>query len=62
MLSATFGDEFDTLYQDLESRGLATRVVPARVIWAAILESQIQTGGPIIMYKDAINSERYCSL
>ena len=48
------GDEFDTLYLQAESLGLGT-TVSARDIWLKIVNSQIETGTPYLLYKDAVN-------
>ncbi|MEM6263681.1 MAG: ribonucleoside-diphosphate reductase subunit alpha [Bacteroidota bacterium] len=48
-------EEFERLYHEHEANGLARRTVPARELWNKILESQIETGTPYILYKDAAN-------
>jgi ribonucleoside-diphosphate reductase alpha subunit len=50
-----YGDEFDKMYEKYEKDNLARKSVPARKVWQAILESQIETGGPYMLYKDACN-------
>ncbi|TFK18562.1 alpha subunit of ribonucleoside-diphosphate reductase [Coprinopsis marcescibilis] len=50
-----YGDDFDREYIKLELGPLATRRVPARKIWEHIVQSQIETGGPFVMFKDAVN-------
>lgn len=50
-----YGEEFDKLYTGYEKQGKARRVVKARKLWQAILESQIETGTPYMLYKDACN-------
>ncbi len=47
--------EFESLYHKYEQEGRARRVVKAQELWFAILESQIETGTPYILYKDAAN-------
>ena len=54
-LSDTYGSEFETLYRDYESRELYTRRVSAQKLWFSILTSQIETGTPYLLYKDACN-------
>jgi len=54
-LNETYGEEFNTLYLDYESRGYGKKTVKARDLWNKILESQIETGTPYILYKDAVN-------
>lgn len=51
----TFGSEFDILYETYESMGNYKKQVPARAIWKAIIDSQIETGMPYMLYKDACN-------
>lgn len=50
-----YGGEFEALYHKYEEEGRARRQVKAQDIWFAILESQIETGTPYILYKDAAN-------
>lgn len=50
-----WGDEFDKLYELYEREGKARKVVKARYLWEAIVDSQIETGTPYMMYKDACN-------
>ena len=47
--------EFEALYHQYEQEGRARRVVKAQELWFAILDSQIETGTPYILYKDAAN-------
>ena len=54
-LSDTYGSEFETLYRDYESREMYTRRVSAQKLWFSILTSQIETGTPYLLYKDACN-------
>ena len=51
----SYGGEFEALYHQYEEEGRARRVVRAQDLWFAILESQIETGTPYILYKDAAN-------
>lgn len=51
----TYGGEFEALYHQYEKEGKARKVVKAQDLWFAILESQIETGTPYILYKDAAN-------
>ncbi len=50
-----WGGEFEALYHKYEREGRARKVVRAQDLWFAILESQIETGTPYILYKDAAN-------
>jgi ribonucleoside-diphosphate reductase alpha chain len=54
-LCDTYGGEFEALYHKYEKEGRARKVVRAQDIWSAIIESQIETGTPYMLYKDAAN-------
>ena len=56
-LNETYGEEFRTMYLDYEKRGYSKKTVKARDLWNKILESQIETGTPYILYKDSINEK-----
>jgi ribonucleoside-diphosphate reductase alpha chain len=56
-LTETYGKEFRELYTGYESQGRFKKVVKARDVWNKILESQIETGTPYILYKDSINEK-----
>lgn len=56
-LADCYGDEFVALYTKYEEEGLARKTVSAQKLWFAICESQIETGNPYILYKDAANSK-----
>ena len=56
-LNETYGEEFNKLYTSYEKAGKAKRVVKAREVWNKILESQIETGTPYLLYKDSINEK-----
>ena len=56
-LTETYGQEFKDLYIGYESEGRFKRVIKAREVWNKILESQIETGTPYILYKDSINEK-----
>jgi len=49
------GKEFEALYTKYESEGRGRRTVKAREVWSKIMESQIETGTPYMLYKDAAN-------
>ena len=49
------GQEFVDLYTKYESEGKGRRTVKAREVWSKIMESQIETGTPYMLYKDAAN-------
>jgi ribonucleotide reductase alpha subunit len=54
-LSEAYGDEFDALYEKYERDGRGNKVVKARDVWFSILTSQIETGTPYMLFKDACN-------
>ena len=56
-LTETYGKEFRELYTGYEAQGRFKKVVKARDVWNKILESQIETGTPYILYKDSINEK-----
>jgi len=56
-LTETYGQEFKDLYTKYEGEGRYKKVVKARDVWNKVLESQIETGTPYILYKDSINEK-----
>jgi ribonucleoside-diphosphate reductase alpha subunit len=56
-LHTTHGAEFEALYEKYEKEGKAKKTIPARDLWNAILDAQIETGNPYILYKDAANEK-----
>jgi len=56
-LSDVYGQEFVDLYEKYESEGKAIRTVKAQELWSAILDAQIETGNPYMLYKDACNKK-----
>jgi len=56
-LQDAHSDEFRELYLRYESEGRARRTVNAREVWDAVVTSQIETGTPYMLYKDAANSK-----
>ncbi|MEX2593031.1 MAG: ribonucleoside-diphosphate reductase subunit alpha [Anditalea sp.] len=56
-LSDCYGEEFERLYEKYEKEGRARETVKAQDLWFEILESQIETGTPYILYKDAANGK-----
>ena len=52
-LHETYGEEFEKLYEKFEKEGKARKTVKAQDLWFEILEAQIETGNPYILYKDA---------
>ena len=56
-LHETWGENFETLYQQYEEEGRARKTIKAQELWFAILEAQIETGTPYLLYKDAANGK-----
>ena len=56
-LADTHSEEFEALYTKYEQEGRARKTVKAQKLWFAICESQIETGTPYILYKDAANNK-----
>lgn len=54
-LADTWGDEFERLYEKYERENKFRKQIKAQDLWFEILESQIETGTPYILYKDAAN-------
>lgn len=50
-----YGDEFEVKYEKYEASGKGRKTIKARELWEKILESQIETGTPYMLYKDAAN-------
>ena len=53
-LSDVYGEAFETLYTEYEKQGRGEKI-SARTLWFKILDSQIETGTPYMLYKDACN-------
>ncbi|MEQ9169269.1 MAG: ribonucleoside-diphosphate reductase subunit alpha, partial [Fulvivirga sp.] len=56
-LADTYGEEFEKLYAKYENEGKYRKQVKAQDLWFEILEAQIETGTPYILYKDAANKK-----
>lgn len=55
-LSDVYGKEFDALYAKYEAmEGLSRKTMRAQELWGRILDAQIETGTPYMLYKDACN-------
>jgi len=54
-LHEVWGDEFEALYEKYEREGRARKTVKAQKLWYHVIESQIETGTPYMLYKDACN-------
>ena len=56
-LSDCYGNDFKTLYDKYMKEGKALKVIKARDLWFKILDSQMETGTPYLLYKDAANEK-----
>ena len=56
-LSDVYGDKFVQLYEKYENEGRGIKTIDARKIWLKILDSQIETGTPYMLYKDHCNKK-----
>jgi ribonucleoside-diphosphate reductase alpha subunit len=56
-LSDVYGDAFETLYHKYESEGREKCKLKARDLWFKVLDSQMETGTPYLLYKDACNKK-----
>ncbi len=56
-LSDCWGPEFEALYTQYEEEGRARKTVKAQELWFAVLDAQIETGTPYLLYKDAANKK-----
>ena len=54
-LSDCYGQDFKTLYEKYEQEGKARKTMLARDLWFQILDAQMETGTPYLLYKDAVN-------
>jgi len=56
-LADVVGDDFKDLYERYEREGRGRKTIKAQKLWFQILDSQIETGTPYILYKDAANKK-----
>jgi ribonucleoside-diphosphate reductase alpha chain len=56
-LSDVYGEKFESLYNKYESEGKGRKTIKAQELWYKIIESQIETGTPYILYKDSANEK-----
>ena len=56
-LSDAYGDDFKDLYETYEKEGKAMKTLKARELWFKILDAQMETGTPYILFKDAANKK-----
>merc|ERR1712054_372386 len=54
-LMDVWGEDFEKMYEQLEKDGKGRKTVKAQQLWFRILESQMETGTPYMLYKDASN-------
>ena len=54
-LADCWGEEFEALYSKYEHEGRARKTIKAQQLWFAILEAQVETGNPFMLYKDSAN-------
>lgn len=60
-LADSFGEDFSERYRIFEKSPIPRKTVAARTVWDAMISAQIETGGPFMLYKDAINGVLYCA-
>jgi len=56
-LADCWGKEFEALYERYEQEGRARKTIKAQELWFAILDAQVETGTPYLLYKDAANGK-----
>ncbi|KIC89579.1 ribonucleoside-diphosphate reductase subunit alpha [Flavihumibacter sp. ZG627] len=56
-LQDCFGEAFEKLYERYEQEGRGRKTIKAQELWFAVLDAQIETGTPYLLYKDAANSK-----
>lgn len=56
-LETCWGDSFTALYEKYENEGKGKKVVNSRLLWYAIISSQVETGTPYMLYKDHCNKK-----
>ena len=54
-LNDVYGEEYETLYAKYEQEGRAAKKISARALWFKVLDAQMETGTPSLLYKDACN-------
>jgi len=54
-LDNVYGEEFESLYTKYENEGRGRKTIKAQALWYKIIEAQIETGTPYMLYKDAAN-------
>jgi ribonucleoside-diphosphate reductase alpha subunit len=56
-LAEAYGDDFEKLYEKYEKEGKGRKTVKAQDLWFEVLEAQIETGTPYMLFKDAANKK-----
>jgi ribonucleoside-diphosphate reductase alpha chain len=56
-LSDVYGEEFEQLYTSYEKSGKGRKTIKARDLWFRVLDAQMETGTPYLLYKDAVNNK-----
>jgi ribonucleoside-diphosphate reductase alpha chain len=56
-LCDTYGDEFENLYIQYETKGIFRKQIKAIELWERIINCQIETGSPYMLYKDSVNKK-----
>jgi ribonucleotide reductase alpha subunit len=56
-LNKLYGQKFNELYEEYERNGAGNKTIPARELWYKILDAQMETGTPYLLYKDAANKK-----
>ena len=56
-LADVYGDEFKVLYEKYESEGKGRRTMKARDLWFQVLDAQMETGTPYLLFKDSVNKK-----
>lgn len=56
-LSDVYGNEFKELYEKYETEGKSKKIINARELWFKVLDAQMETGTPYLLFKDAINNK-----
>ena len=54
-LNDVYGEEYERIYNEYEQAGKSKKQIKARIVWKAIMDSQIETGTPYVLFKDNIN-------
>lgn len=54
-LADTWGEEFEALYEKYENEKRFVKQISAQILWKAIIEAQVETGTPFMLYKDSCN-------